>query len=153
MDQRYGAWAQLLALFRVVHDGAAAGELRLPPRRGALFDPDRYPFLEGRSGGGARQIHERIEPPRVPDGTIYRVLDKLLVLGGERVSYRALAVEHLGSVYETMMGFRLETTSGRSLAVKAAKKHGAPATVNLDELLAEAPARRAKWAGTAPTAS
>ena len=145
MDQRYGAWAQLLALFRVVHDGAAAGGLKLPPRRGALFDPDRYPFLEGRSGGGARQIHERIEPPRVPDGTIYRVLDKLLVLGGERVSYRALAVEHLGSVYETMMGFRLETASGRSLAVKAAKKHGAPATVNLDALLAEAPARRAKW--------
>ena len=145
MDQRYGAWAQLLALFRVVHDGAAAGGLKLPPRRGALFDPDRYSFLEGRSGGGARQIHERIEPPRVPDGTIYRVLDKLLVLGGERVSYRALAVEHIGSVYETMMGFRLETASGRSLAVKAAKKHGAPATVNLDALLAEAPARRAKW--------
>ena len=145
MDQRYGAWAQLLALFRVVHDGATAGGLKLPPRRGALFDPDRYPFLEGRSGGGARQIHERIEPPRVPDGTIYRVLDKLLVLGGERVSYRALAVEHIGSVYETMMGFRLETASGRSLAVKAAKKHGAPATVNVDELLAEAPARRAKW--------
>ena len=23
MDQRYGAWAQLLALFRMVHDGAA----------------------------------------------------------------------------------------------------------------------------------
>ena len=144
LDQRYGAWAQLLALFRIVHDGAADG-LALPPRRGALFDPDRHPFLEGRPGAGARQIHERIEPPLVPDGTVYRVLDKLLVLGGERVSYRALAVEQIGSVYETMMGFRLETAAGRSLAVRAAKKHGAPATVNLDELLAEAPARRAKW--------
>ena len=144
MDQRYGAWAQLVALFRLVHDGAAGG-LGLPPRSGALFDPDRYPFLEGRAGGGARQVHERIEPPLVPDGTIYRVLDKLLVLGGERVSYRALHVEHIGSVYETMMGFRLETASGRSLAVKAAKKHGAPATVNLDALLEQAPARRAKW--------
>ena len=144
LDQRYGAWAQLLALFRIVHDGAADG-LTLPPRRGALFDPDRHPFLEGRTGAGARQIHERIEPPLVPDGTVYRVLDKLLVLGGERVSYRALAVEQIGSVYETMMGFRLETAAGRSLAVRAAKKHGAPATVNLDALLAEAPARRAKW--------
>ena len=43
------------------------------------------------------------------------------------------------------MGFRLETASGRSLAVKAAKKHGAPATVNLDALLEQAPASRAKW--------
>ena len=145
MDQRYGAWPQLVALFRIVHDGAAADGLTLPPRRGALFDPDRYPFLEGRTGDGARQVHERIEPPLVPDGTVYRVLDKLLVLGGERVSYRALDVEHIGSVYETMMGFRLETAAGRSLAVRAAKKHGAPATVNLDALLAEPPARRAKW--------
>ena len=145
MDQRYGAWAQLLALFRIVHDGAAAGGLKLPPRRGDLFDPDRHPFLEGRAGGRARQIHERIEPPLVPDGTIYRVLDKLLVLGGERISYRALDVEQIGSVYETMMGFRLETAAGRSVAVKAGKKHGAPATLSLDELLDETPARRAKW--------
>ena len=110
MNQRYGAWAQLLVLFRLFHDGAEADGLHLPRRHGALFDPDRFPFLEGR-GAGARQIHERIEPPLVPDGTIYRALDKLLVLDGERISYRALDVEQIGSVYETMMGFRLETAT------------------------------------------
>ena len=47
MNQRYGAWAQLLVLFRLFHDGAAAGGLRLPQRHGVLFDPDRFPFLEG----------------------------------------------------------------------------------------------------------
>ena len=98
--------------------------MRLPKRHGVLFDPDRFPFLEGRTGGGARQIHERIEPPLVPDGTIYRALEKLLVLDGERISYRALDVEQIGSVYETMMGFRLETATGRSVAIKAQKKHG-----------------------------
>src|SRR5438128_9340500 len=72
MGQRYGAWAQLLVLFRLIHDGAEAGGMRLPRRHGALFDPDRFRFLEGRTGDGARQIHERIEPPLVPDGTIYR---------------------------------------------------------------------------------
>ena len=145
MDQRYGAYAQLLVLFRMVHDGARSGKMALPPRHGALFDPDRYRFLEGRGAGGARQIHERVEPPWVPDGTIYRVLEKLLVLDGERISYRALDVEHIGSVYETMMGFRLETAVGRSVAIKAAKKHGAPATVDVEALLREAPASRAKW--------
>lgn len=79
------------------------------------------------------------------DGTIYRILEKLLVLNGERISYRALNVEHIGSVYETMMGFRLETASGRSIAIRAAKKHGAPSTINLEELLDETPAGRAKW--------
>src|SRR5205823_9870478 len=28
MDQRYGAWAQLLVLFRMIHDGAASGTMR-----------------------------------------------------------------------------------------------------------------------------
>ncbi len=98
--------------------------MRLPKRHGVLFDPDRFPFLEGRPAGGARQIHERIEPPLVPDGTIYRALEKLLVLDGERISYRALDVEQIGSVYETMMGFRLETATGRSVAIKAAEEAG-----------------------------
>ena len=145
MDQRYGAWAQLLVLFRLIHDGGEAGEMRLPRRHGVLFDPDRFPFLEGRPDMVARQIGERIEPPLVPDGTIYRALEKLLVLDGERISYQALDVEQIGSVYETMMGFRLETASGRSVAIKAAKKQGAPTAVDLDALAAEPGAKRERW--------
>jgi hypothetical protein len=145
MDQRYGAWAQILVLFRMIHDGAESGALRLPKRRGTLFDPDRFPFLEGRTGGGSRQIHERVEPPLVPDGTIYRALDKLLVLDGERISYRALDVEEIGSIYQTMMGFRLETATGRSVAIKAQQRFGAPTTVDLDALRAETAGKRVKW--------
>jgi hypothetical protein len=145
MDQRYGAWAQLLVLFRMVHDGADSGALRLPRRHGALFDPDRFPFLEGRGSAGARQLHERINPPLVPDGTIYRAFEKLFVLDGERISYRALDVEQIGSVYETMMGFRLETATGRSVAIKAQKKQGAPSAVDLDALLRAPAGQRDKW--------
>ena len=145
MNQRYGAWAGLLTLFRMVHNGAEAARLRLPPRHGVLFDPDRYKFLEGRPLVGAAQNHERVQAPRVSDGTIFRALEKLLVLDGERLSYRALDVEQIGAVYETMMGFQLERAGGRSAAIKAAKKHGAPATVNLEELLQQAPGSRARW--------
>jgi hypothetical protein len=145
MDQRFGAWAQLLVLFRMIHDGADAGTMRLPKRHGVLFDPDRFKFLEGRPVGGTRQLHQRIEPPLVPDGTIYRAFEKLLVLDGERISYRALDVEQIGSVYETMMGFRLETATGLSVAIKAQKKHGAPTAVDLEALVSEPAARREKW--------
>ena len=48
MDARYGAWAHLLTLFRLVHDGGGHGDLRFPARHGRLFNPDAYPFLEGR---------------------------------------------------------------------------------------------------------
>src|SRR5262249_19658020 len=142
-DQRYGAWAQLLALFRMIHDGAKASGMRLPPRHGVLFNPDRFAFLEGRTGG-ARENHERIQPPLVPDGIIYRALEKLLVLDGERISYRALDVEQIGSVYEPMMGFRLEPATGRSLAIRSQKRQGAPTAIDLEALLAAPGASRAK---------
>ena len=149
MDQRFGAWAQLLTLFRMIHDGARSADMRLPARPGVLFDPERYDFLDGKisqsSNSPPPPPNSQFSIPLVPDGTIYRVLEKLLVLNGERISYRALDVEHIGAVYETMMGFRLETASGRSVAIKAAKKHGAPATVNLEELLGEPGSRRARW--------
>ena len=150
MDQRFGAWAQLLVVFRLIHDGARAhrtgGAINLPERHGAIFDPDRFPFLEGRyADAGVRQIVERVRPPLVSDGAVYRVLEKLLVLDGERISYRTLDVEQIGSVYETIMGFRMEIATGRSVAIKPAKKLGAPSTVDLDELLAQPHGDRAKW--------
>ena len=144
MDQRYGAWSQLIALFRMIHDGAQAGESSLPARRGVLFDPRRFPFLERLQHDPGEQPGS-IQEPLVPDGTIYRLLEKLLVLDGERISYRTLDVEHIGSVYENMMGFRLEESSGWSVAIMAAKKGGAPSTINLEQLLAEASRQRHKW--------
>ncbi len=145
MDQRYGAWAQLLTLFRLVYDGGSHGALRIPPRRGYLFDPDRYPFLEGRPWRSRREQGEKLAVPRVSDGVLFRVLSNLLVLDGERLSYRTLDVEQIGSVYETMMGFDLEVAAGRSIAIKPNKSHGAPATINLEALLAVRPTERAKW--------
>jgi hypothetical protein len=141
MNQRYGAWAQLLTLFRLIYEGGQHGDFRLPARKGYLFDPDRYPFLEGRtSATDAAPI-----VPRVSDGVVYKVLRNLLILDGERLSYRTLDVEQIGSVYETVMGFNLEVARGRSIAIKPVKSHGAPATINLAELLKTPGKDRAKW--------
>jgi hypothetical protein len=130
MYQRYGAWAQLLALFRLIYRGGRHGGMRIPAREGYLFDPDRYLFLEGRQ---TRSDQPAI--PRVSDGVLHRVLSKLIVLEGERLSYRTLAVEQIGSVYEAIMGFDLHVAGGPSIAIRPAKKHGAPAALNLEELL------------------
>ena len=139
MDQRFGAWARVLVLFRLVHDGASHGGLRMPPRYGRLFDPDVYPFLEGRPHRSLRQHGARVEVPRVSDGVVYRVLDALLMLSGERLSYRALDVEQIGSVYEAMMGFTLETAAGPSIAVKP--QH---VVLDLGALVAKGGAERVK---------
>lgn len=145
MDVRYGAWAQLLSVFRIVFDGVRHGAMHLPPRQGHLFDPDRFPFLEGRPHKVLRAMGDRVEAPLISDGVIWRVLQNLVVLDGERLSYRSLDVEQIGSVYETMMGLRLEVAQGHALAIKPAKPHGAPITVNVDDLLATPPAKRMQW--------
>ena len=140
MEQRFGGWAQLLSLFRLIHGGAAHGELEIVARKGTLFDPERFPFLEGHTGDKT----EDTQIPRVSDSTVYKVLTNLMTLEGERLSYRTLDVEQIGSVYEAIMGFRIELTRGWSIGVRSQKRTGAAAIVNLEELLKVAPGKRAE---------
>lgn len=134
MDERRGGWGQLLALFRLIHKGHPSHFVQA--RGGKLFDPDEFPFLEGRK--------TRDEQPRilnVSDGCILRILEGLMTLklrGQERqrLSYRTLDVEQIGSVYETVMGFTVEVAASRVLAIKAGKNNRTPVFVALDELLA-----------------
>jgi hypothetical protein len=147
----------VLALFRLIHKGH--GSHFVQARGGKLFDPDAFPFLGGRArfGGetpplqeGARLAHQRQEggetPPLprvlpVSDGTILRILEGLMTLKGpngrERLSYRSLDVEQIGSVYEIVMGFTVETAPGRSLAIRAGKNNRTPVFVDLEALLAQ----------------
>jgi hypothetical protein len=142
MDHRFGAWAQLLTLFRVVYQGCKHPQMHMPARHGHLFDPARFPFLEGQS---------LAEPhlPLVSDGTVFRVFEKLFILDGERLSYRTLDVEEIGSVYQTVMGFRLEVVTAPSIAITGKRKHkgevAAPTVINLSELLATNGNKRKEW--------
>jgi N-6 DNA Methylase len=140
MDSRYGAWAQIVTLTRLLYDGGGHGSWRLPPRHGGLFDPDAYPFLEGRAWESKRGATSLIEPPLVSDGILFRILQDLLYLDGERISYRALDVEQIGSVYEAMMGFTVETAHGISIGLGSDHL-----VINLEDLLTKKPADRPKW--------
>lgn len=139
MDKRYGAWAQLLTTFRLVHSGCSHPQMRMPARLGYLFDPSRYPFLSVDADG---------KPPLVSDAVIYRVLRLLLVVDGERLSYRSLDVENIGAVYETMMGFSVYQSEGSTVLIGGGM---APAAVELDALLEVKPAERVgkleEWTG------
>lgn len=113
MHHRFGAYGQLLSLFRAIFFGVRHGKLNLPPRRGRLFDPNSYPFLEGGQPDWTAavvdpQARAAACPPSIDDGTIYQVLDRLIVFEGQRLSYRTLDVEQIGSVYESLMGYHVQ---------------------------------------------
>ena len=110
LEYRTGAWHRLLALTRAVHAGVAHEDLRLPAYGGGLFDPDRYPWLEGRSAGDPAAA---ARPPAVDDRTVLRILRAVqyVQIGGERrrLTFRALDVEQIGYVYEGLLELEVRT--------------------------------------------
>ncbi|WP_201268698.1 Eco57I restriction-modification methylase domain-containing protein [Sinorhizobium meliloti] len=139
MHLRRGAWSRLLTLFRLVHQGDRSGGW-IRGRGGKLFDPAAFPFLQGQD-----EPKDSPKPAEVSDECVAKVLDRLLVLDGEKLSYRTLDVEQIGSVYETVMGFTVETMDGPALAIRAGKNDKTPVFVDLNRLLATKPIDRAKF--------
>lgn len=111
LERRQDAWARLLATFRAVHGGIEHEALRLPALGGSLFDPDRFPFLEGRAAGTSWR-EEPASPLPIDNRTVLHLLEALQLLrsrgGGGRaearkLSYRALDIEQIGHVYEGLL--------------------------------------------------
>jgi hypothetical protein len=149
MARRFGAWPRLVALFRAVYAGAKwrtddGRAVTMPPRRGELFDPARFPYLEGwgPEGGAPEDLRDRmrVRVPTIDDGTVFAVLERLLMLKGQRLSYRALDVEQIGSVYEGLMGFSVQRLTSPGVCVRP---HHAWLTVA--DVREQPPARRATW--------
>lgn len=106
LERRYDAWARLLAVFRAVYGGIEHPEMRLPALGGSLFNPDKYPFLEGRAKGTS---WKECNPTPLPidNRTVLLLLTSLQVLeqpgGAILLSYRALDVEQIGHIYEGLL--------------------------------------------------
>lgn len=102
LERRHAAWSRLLAVFRAVFGGIDHPTLRLPAMGGSLFDPDRFPFLEGRLKGTSWRQH-RAEPLPIDDRTVLLLLEAIQTFEGRTLSYRALDVEQIGHVYEGLL--------------------------------------------------
>lgn len=92
LERRATAWRRLLATFNAIFAGIDHDRLRLLAYGGRLFDPARFPFLDG---------------CRVDDLTTRAILTSLqtVTLGGEsrRLSFLTLDVEQIGHVYEGLL--------------------------------------------------
>jgi len=120
LDRRFDAWPRLLATFRAVHDGVEHSRVRMPGYGGGLFDPNRYPFLEGADG----------IVPRISNRAVLHILDALQTLevdvpgGRERrpLSFRALGVEQIGHVYEGLLDHTAIRADAPALGLTGTKK-------------------------------
>ena len=113
LERRVDAWCRLLATFRAVHGGIHHDRLHLPAYGGRLFDPDRFPFLEGRPAGtqlAATRQPTRCRSTTAPCCTCWtpcRCCSVKAPGGGpaeaRRLSFRALDIEQIGHVYEGLL--------------------------------------------------
>ena len=147
LERRTDAWARLLASFRAVHGGIKHQDLLMQAYGGSLFDPDRYPFLEGRAAGS----HWRstpAEPLAVNNRVVLHLLNSLQRLrikvgaGGtaetRRISFRALGVEQIGHVYEGLLDHTGVRATETVLGIKGTRnKEPEIALVTLESLLAQ----------------
>ena len=112
LERRYDAWPRLLSAFRAVYGGLQHDDVHIPAYGGSLFNPDRFPFLEGRKQGTSWRGTEA-RPLPVNNRTVLHLLEALQLLqikmpgGGKaearRLSFRALDIEQIGHVYEGLL--------------------------------------------------
>lgn len=131
LERRHDAWARLLATFRAVHGGVQHQDLLLPAYGGSLFDPDRYPFLEGRPAGSAWRSTPA-EPLAVNNRVVLHLLGALQrlqvkVAGGgpaesRRLSFSALGVEQIGHVYEGLLDHTARRAEEPILGIQGTRK-------------------------------
>lgn len=132
LERRRSAWSRLLAVFRIVYDGIDHPTLRLPALGGSLFDPDRYPFLEGRKKGTSWQSHSA-EPLPIDDRTVLLLLEAIQTFEGRTLSYRALDVEQIGHVYEGLLERTVKRVDDVTLELESSSKAKSP-RVTLGEI-------------------
>lgn len=131
LERRSDAWARLLATFRAVHAGVTHQDLMLPAYGGSLFDPDRYPFLEGRAQHTRWQT-KPAEPLEINNRVVLHLLKSLQMLqvkvpgGGpaeaRRVSFRALDIEQIGHIYEGLLDHTAVRAKEVILGLAASRK-------------------------------
>jgi len=123
LESTHDGWPRLLATWRAVYGGVEHGDMFLAPYGGSLFDPDRYPFLEGRQPDSSWIEHEA-DPLPIDNRTVLHLLNALQTLdeGGQRrkLSFRALDVEQIGHVYEGMLDHTAARAEGWVLGLSGA---------------------------------
>jgi hypothetical protein len=134
LERRVDAWARLIATFRAVHGGIQHQDLLMPAYGGSLFDPDRFPFLEGRAAG--TNWRTMLAPPiAVNNRVALHLLTSLqrlrIKLPGDgpsearRISFRALGVEQIGHVYEGLLDHTAVRASETVVGLKGTRANQA----------------------------
>ena len=107
-------WGRLKALFMLLNDPSGLDGkpmYGMPQYNGGLFDPKKHPFLEQYTIGdqAMAEAFDCLACTTTKDGPSF-------------VDYRDLEVQHLGSIYEGLLEYKLEYADQDKVVIKGKKK-------------------------------
>ncbi|QDY79486.1 DNA methyltransferase [Streptomyces qinzhouensis] len=110
LEQTGVGWHRLIALFNAVYGGVDHPALRMHAYDGSIFDPDAFPWLEGRGTADG----DPTDPLPIDDRTVLHMLQSVqhVWIGAgkkrerRRLTFRTLDVEQIGYVYEGLLSYQ-----------------------------------------------
>ena len=143
LERRLDAWVRLLSTFRAVFGGVQHERMKLPAYAGKLFNPDRFPFLEGRRSETTWR-DTPASPLPVNNRTVLHLLRALQYLQGKhqedpavRLSFQSLDIEQIGHVYESLLDHTAKRAPEPKLGLLGAKGKETEVALAEQERLAE----------------
>ncbi|MET8971774.1 Eco57I restriction-modification methylase domain-containing protein [Streptomyces hydrogenans] len=110
LELSWAGWHRLIALFNAVYGGVDHPSLSMHAYDGSIFDPNAFPWLEGRGTGA----DDPTDPLPIDDRTVLHMLQSVQYVSigtgkkreRRRLTFRTLDVEQIGYVYEGLLSYQ-----------------------------------------------
>lgn len=132
--ERTEVWHRLLAASAALYSGASFDDVRMPAYGGSLFDPERFPWMEGTGTNGlAIRVTDRVML-EVLRSVQYAETGTGRTVTRQKLSFRDIDVEQIGYIYEGLLGFTCKRVPEGRVVLGIVGKQGSEPEISIDKL-------------------
>lgn len=132
--ERSEVWYRLLAVSAALYEGASFDDIRMPAYGGSLFDPTRFPWVEGHDASGlALKVNDRVML-EVLRSVQFAETGTGRGRTRQRLSFRDIDVEQIGYIYEGLIGYTCTRTTPGQIVLGIVGAPGLEPEITLDEI-------------------
>lgn len=133
--ERTEVWHRLLAASTALYEGASFDDVRMPAYGGSLFDPERFPWMEGTGTNGlAIRVTDRVML-EVLRSVQYAETGTGRTVTRQKLSFRDIDVEQIGYIYEGLLGYTCKRVpEGEVVLGIVGKQQGSEPEISIDKL-------------------
>lgn len=132
--ERTEVWHRLLAASAALYEGASFDDVRMPAYGGSLFDPERFPWMEGTGSTGlAIRVNDRVML-EVLRSVQYAETGSGRTVTRQKLSFRDIDVEQIGYIYEGLLGYTCKRVPEGQVVLGIVGKQGSEPEISIDKL-------------------